>query len=305
MLAGCALIQDPGPAPATAPAPPARPAGTAAASGEQARLAAFFREREQVQLDRGLRRLDSGAAEMPTDPDKIADIYVQVALRDEYRATPAGFVPSGAPAPLRRWERPVAFRLGFGASVPDAVQARDRAEAARLVATLAQATGHPVRLLPESRVAGGNFHVLILNPQERQQAEPRLRALVPGIDEATVSLFTALPLSVYCVVAAFARGDGTVYTDAIAMVRAELPELTRHACLHEEMAQGLGLPNDSDIARPSIFNDDQEFARLTELDLMLLRIHYDPRLRPGMRAAQARPIVRQIAVELLAATGAS
>ena len=38
----------------------------------------------------------------------------------------------------------------------------------------------------------------------------------------------------------------------------------RRACVHEEMAQGLGLGNDSETARPSIFNDDEEFALLTE-----------------------------------------
>lgn len=66
------------------------------------------------------------------------------------------------------------------------------------------------------------------------------------------------------------------------------------------MAQGLGLISDSDQAEPSIFNDGQFFARLTSLDRMLLRLHYDNSLRPGMRANEARPIVRRIAAEHLA-----
>jgi hypothetical protein len=44
------------------------------------------------------------------------------------------------------------------------------------------------------------------------------------------------------------------------VIRAEHPDLLRLSCLHEEIAQGLGLPNDSPRARPSIFNDDEEFA---------------------------------------------
>ncbi len=39
-----------------------------------------------------------------------------------------------------------------------------------------------------------------------------------------------------------------------------------------EIAQGLGLPNDSPTARPTIFNDDEEFALLTRQDEMMLRM---------------------------------
>lgn len=52
-------------------------------------------------------------------------------------------------------------------------------------------------------------------------------------------------------------------------------------------------------ARPSIFNDDEEFSLLTRHDELLLRILYDPRLRPGITEAEARPIVTTIATELM------
>ena len=91
-----------------------------------------------------------------------------------------------------------------------------------------------------------------------------------------------------------------VYAKAVAVVRAEHPPLLRQSCYHEELAQGLGLPNDSPKARPSIFNDDEEFAFLTTQDELLLRMLYDQRLHPGMTAAEGRPIVERIARELLA-----
>jgi hypothetical protein len=69
--------------------------------------------------------------------------------------------------------------------------------------------------------------------------------------------------------------------------------------VHEEVAQGLGLPNDSPRARPSIFNDDEEFSLLTPHDEALLRILYDPRLTPGLTPEAARPMVRIIAEELM------
>ena len=64
----------------------------------------------------------------------------------------------------------------------------------------------------------------------------------------------------------------------------------------------MGLTNDSPAARPSIFNDDDEFALLTTHDEMLLAMLYDNRLSIGISAEQARPIVRQMAREQLGAT---
>ena len=56
---------------------------------------------------------------------------------------------------------------------------------------------------------------------------------------------------------------------------------------------------DSPAARPSIFNDDEEFGLLTTHDELLLQMLYDPRLTPGMTAAEAAPIARVIAREYM------
>ena len=69
----------------------------------------------------------------------------------------------------------------------------------------------------------------------------------------------------------------------------------RDACYHEEIAQGLGLSNDSDLARPSIFNDDEEFALLTTHDEYLLRMLYDTRMPLGADPATARPVAAELA----------
>ena len=78
----------------------------------------------------------------------------------------------------------------------------------------------------------------------------------------------------------------------------------RSACIHEELAQGMGLANDSPGARPSIFDDDEAFALLTTHDEILLRMLYDPRRQTGMTPATAAPIARVIARDYLA-VGAS
>ena len=109
-----------------------------------------------------------------------------------------------------------------------------------------------------------------------------------------------LPRDQLCIVVAFSEGDASSYSRAIAIIRGEHPDLLRTSCIHEELAQGLGLANDSPQARPSIFNDDEEFGLLTTHDELLLKILYDPRLRIGMSAAEAAPIARQIAREIMA-----
>jgi hypothetical protein len=73
----------------------------------------------------------------------------------------------------------------------------------------------------------------------------------------------------------------------------------RRACIHEEIAQSLGLTNDSHLARPSIFNDDDEFATLTSFDEILLQILYDYRLRSGISRQEASEYVRQLAKDYI------
>lgn len=56
--------------------------------------------------------------------------------------------------------------------------------------------------------------------------------------------------------------------------------LTR--CIVEETTQSLGLPNDSDDANPSVFNDRSRLTDLSAHDLLLLRLLYHPDLPVGM-----------------------
>lgn len=128
---------------------------------------------------------------------------------------------------------------------------------------------------------------------------PRLAGLVPGISPADIRSVTDLDRATLCFAYAFSERGQSSYRQAIALIRGEHPDLLRRSCVHEELAQAMGLVNDSPQARPSIFNDDEEFALLTRQDELMLRILYDPRLKPGMTPEEARPIVEEIAHELL------
>jgi hypothetical protein len=103
-----------------------------------------------------------------------------------------------------------------------------------------------------------------------------------------------MPRSTYCLVSPGIRTTTAAYETAVAVIRAEHPDLLRLSCIHEEMAQGMGLSNDSPEARPSIFNDDEEFALLTPMTNTSCASSTTPPA-PGMKAEEAMPLVRQIA----------
>ena len=82
------------------------------------------------------------------------------------------------------------------------------------------------------------------------------------------------------------------------LIKDELHPELRKACIVEEIVQSLGLMNDDPTARPSIFNDDQQYLELTSHDEYLLRILYDPRIRPGMTRRAVVPQLRRILDDL-------
>ncbi len=69
-------------------------------------------------------------------------------------------------------------------------------------------------------------------------------------------------------------------------------------CVVEEVTQAIGLPNDSDSANPSIFNDDDAYQDLTWQDELFLRVLYDPRVRSGMTRVEFEPLAGRILEEL-------
>ena len=250
-------------------------------------------------LGRGLLRTDTAPDDAPINARVLAQTFITIALYDEYAETHRTFVARQTPDHLYRWAKPVHMALTFGASIPEAERRADTVTVTAYAARLSRLTGLPIHMTTEP----ANFHVLVLNENERRAAAPLLRALVPGIGEDVIRTVTEMPLSTYCVAFAFPERGAYTYGQALAVIRGEHPSLMRRACYHEELAQALGPANDSPHARPSIFNDDQEFALLTRQDELILHMLYDPRLTPGMTPDQARPIAQRLASELLGGNG--
>jgi hypothetical protein len=296
LLAGCAA---PGGSTRTVqtspPASELSPVAQTPETPESAAARAYYAQVQQSLLSNGLMRTDGGGPDTPYTDRMLAETFVQIALYDEYVPGTGGRTISGQAATLRRWEGPVRVGLQFGPSVSADKRATDTARVSSYLARLSQVTGHPIRL----DSGNPNFHLYIVSERERRALGPALQAALPGIGANDVAGITQMPRSTYCAVLAQSRGQGGVYSRAFAVVRAEHPDLLRLSCLNEEIAQGLGLPNDSPRARPSIFNDDEEFALLTGMDEDMLRLLYNPALKPGMTEEEVRPILRDLAAELL------
>ena len=294
-LAGCAELdglQD-SPIPDARPDPPAP---VAQRSPESRRQEAFYKRVENRLLAEGLLRTDGGGPDVPFTSERLAETFLALAFSEEFSDTGGRVSARPRASTLHRWEDPVTIAVAFGDTVPaDRAQA-DAALIDGYAGRLTRATGHPVST-SETR---GNFAVYILHEQDIARIGPRLRDRLPGISDAEIAFVEDLPLDAYCVVFTSDPGNAGTITSAVAIIRAELPDRLRTACYHEELAQGLGLANDSDLARPSIFRDDDEFGRLTTKDELLLGILYDPRLAPGMTESDAAPLVRQIARGMMA-----
>lgn len=303
MLAGCGWHAPEPPAPTVAllPPPEATPpmsrTSTEAVLPNGQTLRSFYATSEQQLVDAGRMRRDVTPPDAPfTDDDLVRD-FVRIALYDEYTDVNGRFVHMEQPALLRRWEKPVRVTVMTGSSESAEDAARDRSNVAAFVSRLALLTGRDVAMAHD---ADPNFVVLFMTDSERLAFAKELPKLYPGFAPAVLTAMRSV--QDFCITYSFwDKANPSTYSAVIIQIPAEHPPFTKLSCVQEEMAQAMGLPNDSPDARPSLFNDNKEFALLTKHDAILLRMLYDPRLRPGMTAAEALPLLPAIAADARAA----
>lgn len=246
-------------------------------------------------LTDGLLRTDTSPQDAPFTAQTLTENFLRIALFEEYAGGQVSRRATATPISLLRWKYPVRVALRFGAAVPAEQQAADRGHVAAYLAHLSTITGHPISLSEKLP----NFWLYIASVDDRATLGPALTAEIPGLTAGQRQSMTHMDRGTYCQVLTQSDAASSTYARAVAVIPAEHPDLMRLACMHEELAQSLGLPNDSKAARPSIFNDDQEFALLTHQDELMLQILYDPALSPGMTGAEARPIVETLASAML------
>ena len=256
---------------------------------------AYFRELDEALTREGLLRTDRLARTVPYSNAELARNFRNVAFGFEVILADGRDLGAGPLSDdrLKRWRMPIRYRLSGN------FRSYDRAEILSFARRLSRLTGLDIEPAGSGEA---NLTIHILSPAGRDLlAEDFAARPEPSPQEELFAAWKARPRwpcagEIYYQPQSGARPFEIEF--AVIYIRDELGGISRQSCIEEEMSQSLGLARDDRAARPSIFNDDEEFALLTEHDEYLLRILYDPRLRPGMSVDIAMPIVEQVVAEL-------
>ncbi|MEM7742513.1 MAG: DUF2927 domain-containing protein [Pseudomonadota bacterium] len=241
---------------------------------------------------RGHLRTDAAPADAPFTAEDLTRAFERVAFSYEFTFRDGRKVEGPIARPLKRWQGTVGYRL-----IGDGVREADRLEIAALFDRLATLTGLTFRVV----TAREHMLISIATPEGRREISQGFADAGQDVYRVHYDTWRRSPGWTCGAVTSVSTADPNRLMHAHIFLGAEAKGIIRSGCLHEEIVQALGLTDDDPDARPSIFNDDQEFALLTMHDELLLRVLYDPRLQPGMSAAEAVPIARRLFAELTAA----
>jgi hypothetical protein len=176
---------------------------------------------------------------------------------------------------VTKWIRPIrAFKKFDAIITPTTEKFLDKH-----MARLARVTGLDIAYV--DKAAASNF--LIIFTRRAQYIATALKYVKPGERGMPRNIGRRLGstncLGVFSVKPETAELEHAVVVIPVDHVQAR-GLMTR--CIVEETTQSLGLPNDSDDANPSVFNDSSRLRDLSAHDLLLLRLLYQPELTVGM-----------------------
>jgi hypothetical protein len=239
--------------------------------------------------DEGRLRADRTPADARFSNNDLVHNFYRIALFTE--ANPgiaSGPNQEATPDQISRWEGPIRYwTLGRG------ITPKDKKDIRALMDRVETLTGLEIVADREDP----NFVISLTTPGERDEASASLGEINTNLRD-TFDAWRRSPTWICGAWLGAPRQTPNKLSVAFVFIGDEVTGLSRQSCLEEEIVQSLGLRNDDPKVRPSIFNDDEEFALLTDHDEYLLRILYDRRLRPGMDAREAMPVVREIIAEL-------
>ncbi len=262
---------------------------------KEAKLIKYYSRLEERKISLGLLRQDGGGTDTPFDVDDIIEAFEQVAFYNEYDISGDKLLPNSESVMLAKWKSNINISVRFGNSVNKKQKDNDLLEINELIGVLSQVTNHNIEISQQNI----NMYVVIANQKEIKDLISEIGLLQPEFDPQRIPIITQLPRDIHCMAMTSMNVQANSgISSSLVIIRNELPHIMRKACIHEEIAQSLGLTNDSHLARPSVFNDDDEFATLTKFDEILLQILYDYRLNSGISKREASQLVRQIANEI-------
>ncbi len=180
--------------------------------------------------------------------------------------------PGWTGKPLLRWTGPVTAYMRGGREY--------RRNVVGLFKDFSKLTGLPFRLTDDARRA--NLRIFFL-----PTAEIRKRFKAPRLNCA-------------------GRLGGSLKEGGITRARVFISIDNRakaEHCLVEELTQILGLTGDINLFRNSVFHEESTRKSLSVIDKIMLKALYDPRLKNGMKLAEAMPIANKVIREIMTAIG--
>jgi len=262
---------------------------------QEFKLTKYYNRLEKRKLSLGLLRQDGGGTDTPFDVEDIVEAFEQLAFYNEYNIDENRLLPDKETVNLGKWNSKINIATLFGASVDNKQKEKDLLDINNLLFILSNATKHEIEITKQNV----NMYVVVGNQKEVEEIVSEISLNSPEFNLKRLPIISQLPKEIHCLaMTSISSEPSSEIKTALVIIRSELPNLMRTACFHEEIAQSLGLTNDSHLARPSIFNDDDEFATLTKLDKILLQILYDSRLYSGISKQESSQILRQVANEI-------
>ena len=211
-------------------------------------------------------------------PDGLVDAFVELVLKSGY---------STRANPVRKWTAPIRYAIVH--------RVGDEQLHARLVEAhlmhLSQITG----LAIEPAAAPEQANYLVVLTREDQLEADTLAHMGADTDGRREGFYR----DSMCL-ASFRAGPGGAIRRAVAMIPVDRARGKGDliGCVAEELTHMMGLANDTAMPLPTIFHHGTVRSFITGLDFLLLKMLYDPRVKPGMKEAELRPILLQIALEL-------
>lgn len=245
-----------------------------------------WRAYEKSLIAKGKLKTERAPADTPYSNETLIRSFREIMFFDEFIRDEDSYRAGRAERMLEKRTGPVRYSL-WGQGVTE----RDRADLTDIATRVQRATG--LDLIESAR--SSDIEVLILNQEERLSLAMKVR--LAGALAMANDLENNLE-GLVCAAYYFESEDAPELVDYTIIIPNELSGILRKSCIEEEFGQAFGPSADYDGARPSIFNDDEEYAFFTEHDAWLFRILYDPRLKDGMDLETAMPIVRKIVAEL-------
>lgn len=214
-------------------------------------------------------------SESPSAPAEHSPLYIEgVMVEDVIRyfnevCLDAEIVNSGDPSKLQKWMQPIKFMI-FGEPTEE-----DRVTLNSFIQWLNSINGFPG--ISETELSEeANLRIHFCSENEL------LNIMGPGyagLDGAVTFWYD---------------GNNVIY-DEIICYRTDLDQTVRNSVILEEIYNGLGPVQDTDLRTDSIIYAGYSTPQqLTKVDQLLLQLLYDPAMVCGMNAAECEAVIRQL-----------